>query len=87
MAVHDHDIQGFKEGFTDPFRYVPHPLVRKAADIVMKRIQEYKPEACAYLAEDTLNLLSEDHHELDRSEYPNIIVTYVHMSGFDGGDW
>ena len=40
MAVHNHDIQSLKEGFTDPFRYVPHPLVREAADIVMKRIQK-----------------------------------------------
>lgn len=26
------------EGFTDPFRYVPHPLVTKAAGIVMQRV-------------------------------------------------
>lgn len=26
------------EGFTDPFRYVPHPLVRKAAGIAMERV-------------------------------------------------
>ncbi|MBQ8499273.1 MAG: RNA pseudouridine synthase, partial [Bacteroidales bacterium] len=26
------------KGFTDPFRYVPHPLVTKAAGIVMQRI-------------------------------------------------
>ena len=30
---------GFSEGFTDPFRYAPHPLVRKAAEIVMERVK------------------------------------------------
>lgn len=28
------------EVFTDPFRYFPHPLVKKAADILMNRIHE-----------------------------------------------
>lgn len=27
------------EGFTDPFRYIPHPLVRKAARLVMERLE------------------------------------------------
>ena len=39
MTIQNPDIYGFTEGFTGPFRYVPHPLVRKAAEIVMKRVQ------------------------------------------------
>ena len=37
----------FEEGFTDPFRYVPHPSVRTAAEIVIKRIQELDPDVRA----------------------------------------
>ena len=40
MNTHNPLDYGFEEGFTDPFRYIPHPSVRTAAEIVMKRIQE-----------------------------------------------
>ena len=39
MTIHNPDTYGFTKGFTDPFRYAPHPLVRKAAEVVMERIQ------------------------------------------------
>ena len=38
MTIHNPDTYGFTKGFTDPFRYAPHPLVRKAAEVVMKRV-------------------------------------------------
>lgn len=54
---------------------------------VMRRINEYKSEANAYLNNDTLSLMSEDFHESSRLEQQNFIVTEIIMPGFDGGDW
>ena len=33
-----HAVDFQYESFTDPFRYSPHPLVQKAATLVMQRI-------------------------------------------------
>ena len=54
----------------------------------LDRIREYKPTAMAYLAEDTLNLMSDAPHDLvTGKKRPENVVTYVHMGAFDGGDW
>ena len=54
---------------------------------VLARIREYKPEANAYLAMNSLNLISCDFHEFDISEQQDFVVTSIYMEGFDGGDW
>ncbi len=54
---------------------------------VLKRIKDYKPEANAYLAEDTLNLMSQEHHDHYGRKHPEYSVTNIYMNGFDGGDW
>lgn len=54
---------------------------------IMKRIKEYKPEANAYLANETLNLMSCDFHEIDHIYQQDFRVVDVLMEGFDGGDW
>lgn len=43
MLHHFSDSEGFfPEEFTDPFRYHPHPLVRKAAAEVLDRLNQWK---------------------------------------------
>lgn len=54
---------------------------------VLKRIMDYKPEANAYLAENTLNLMSDYPHDYYGHKHPEYSVTYIYMNGFDGGDW
>lgn len=49
-AVTDSTASYFNEGFTDPFRYVPHPLVREAAAEVISRI-DGSPELSEAFAE------------------------------------
>jgi hypothetical protein len=74
--------QGIKEKDIRDFE----KYANKLSD-VLQRIREYKPTACAYLAEDVLNLMSDEHHSfygIDNQEY---VVTYVYMPDFDGGDW
>ena len=83
MTVHDHDIQSFKEGFTDPFRYVPHPLVRKAARFVIsdldRRIKDglLPEEVCeGFKAGKMLGILV--------CEPENPEIGPVYLSGFSG---
>lgn len=54
---------------------------------VMKRIQGYKPEANAYLACESLHLMSCDFHDIARIDQQNYSVVDIVMEGFDGGDW
>lgn len=54
---------------------------------VLQRIREYKPEANVYLAEDTLNLMSNRTHDIYEHPLQENIVTSIYMNGFDGGDW
>ena len=55
MNTHNPLDYGFEEGFTDPFRYIPHPSVRTAAEIVMKRIQEIGSDVRAGFEEGKIN--------------------------------
>lgn len=54
---------------------------------VLKRIRYYKPEANAYLAEDTLNLMSNEPHDKYGRKHQEYSVVDIYMNGFDGGDW
>ena len=74
--------QGIKEKDIKDFE----KYANKLAD-VLKRIREYKPEANAYLAEDTLNLMSDETHDEYGHKHPENSVTHIYMNGFDGGDW
>ena len=74
--------QGIKEKDIKDFEKYANKLSE-----VMQRINAYKPEANAYLAEDVLCLMSEDFHKYSRSKQKDFIVTEVIMQNFDGGDW
>lgn len=75
--------QGIKEKDIRDFE----KYARKLSE-VMGRIMKYKPDANAYLAEETLNLMSCDFHDIQSiSEQQKYIVTDIVMTGFDGGDW
>lgn len=74
--------QGIKEKDIRDFE----KYANKLSDVLV-RIREYRPEANAYLAMDSLNLMSRDFREFDISEQQDFIVTSIHMEGFDGGDW
>ena len=75
--------QGIKEKDIRDFE----KYAKKLNDVV-DRIREYKPTAMAYLAEDTLNLMTDAPHNLiTGKKQPENVVTYVHMGAFDGGDW
>lgn len=74
--------QGIKEKDIRDFE----KYANKLAD-VLKRIREYKPEANAYLAEDTLNLMSDKTHDEYGHKHPEYSVTSIYMNGFNGGDW
>lgn len=74
--------QGIKEKDIRDFE----KYAEKLSD-VLHRIQEYKPEAQAYLADDVLNLMSGVTHDDYERPCRENVVTYIHMSGFDGGDW
>lgn len=74
--------QGIKEKDIRDFEKYANKLVS-----VLERIKTYKPEACAYLAEDTLNLMSGEHHDLYENKHQERVVAYINMYGFDGGDW
>ena len=74
--------QGIKEKDIRDFEKYANKLAN-----VLKRIREYKPEANAYLAEDTLNLMSGETHDEYGHKLPENSVTHIYMNGFDGGDW
>ena len=74
--------QGIKERDIRDFEKYANKLVD-----VMRRIKQYKPEANAYLAEDSLNLMSDVHHDWNANSCQENIVTTVYMPFFDGGDW
>lgn len=74
--------QGIKEKDIRDFE----KYANKLAD-VLQRIREYKPEANAYLAEDTLNLLSNEPHDEYGHKHEEYSVTNIYMQGFDGGGW
>lgn len=54
---------------------------------VMERINQYKPDAYAYLACNNLNLMSSDFNIHNRLEQKECIVTSIVMGNFDGGDF
>lgn len=54
---------------------------------IMKRIREYRPEANAYLACESLHLMSRDFHDISRAGQQDYCVAEIFMEGFDGGDW
>ena len=54
---------------------------------VMEHIREYNQEANAFLAMETLNLMSCDFRALDSATQQDCIVTSIDMEAFDGGDW
>lgn len=74
--------QGIKEKDIRDFE----KYAKKLAE-VMRRINEYKPEANAFLNNDTLSLMSEDFHKYSRLEQQDYTVTNIDMPNFDGGDW
>jgi hypothetical protein len=60
---------------------------RKLSEI-MRRIQEYCPEANGYLDDDTMNLMCGPAHTgvSDNPMHENV-VTEVSMPDFNGGGW
>lgn len=74
--------QGIKEKDIRDFE----KYAKKLNDVI-ERIQEYKPEANVYFANDLLNLLSGDSHDYYGNPQPDNVVTNVFMSDFDSGDW
>ena len=74
QGIKEKDIQDFEK------------YARKLSD-VMKRIREYKPEANAYLACESLHLMSCDFHDIDRIHQQDYSVVDITMENFDGGDW
>lgn len=74
--------QGIKEKDIRDFE----KYAEKLRDVV-DRIREYKPTAMAYLAEDILNLMSDNPHDDFENPQRENVVTSIYMGAFDGGDW
>lgn len=74
QGIKEKDIRNFEK------------YAKKLSD-VMARIREYAPGANAYLATDTLNLMSQDHRSYPSEVQRDFVVTSVIMRAFDGGDW
>ena len=75
QGIREKDIKDFEK------------YAKKLSDVV-NRIREYKPTANAYLAEDVLNLMSDESHNFHTGKkQPEYSVTSVYMGNFDGGDW
>lgn len=56
-------------------------------NIVMKRIRTYQPEACGYLNDDHMNLLSGSSHEGHGNSQRERSVACIWMPDFSGGGW
>lgn len=57
-------------------------------DQIMRRIQEYNPDANLFVAGFEMNLLTGDHLDAkDWEEREALIVSSVIVTGCDAGDW
>jgi hypothetical protein len=73
--IHKRDVEAFKK-------------CAEHMDQIMRRIQEYNPEANLYVAGFEMNLMAGDHLDTrDREERKALIVSSVIVTGCDAGDW
>jgi hypothetical protein len=75
-------IKGIKNKDIDDFKNTCNKL-----NNIMKRISNYNEDAQLYLANETLNLMCGESHDMNGRPLQENVVADVIILGLSGGDW